>query len=73
MGWIEFRLGNVQAAYALLKKAYAKLDDPEIAAHLGEVLWQLGRQNEAREIWTAALAADPDHRVLNETVKRLTQ
>ena len=73
MGWIEFRLGNVQAAYELLKQAYAKLDDPEIAAHLGEVLWQLGRQSEAREIWTAALAADPDHRVLNETVKRLTQ
>lgn len=73
MGWIEFRLGNTQAAYELLKQAYAKLEDPEIAAHLGEVLWQLGRQNEAREIWTAALATDPDHRVLTETVRRLTQ
>lgn len=73
IGWIEFRLGNVDAAYAHLQRAYEQLDDPEIAAHLGEVLWTMGREQEARDIWADALARAPDHRVLNETVERLTQ
>lgn len=70
-GWVKFRRGKTQEAKVTLEKAYTKLKDPEIAAHYGEVLWVLGEKDRAREIWGAALAEDPDHRVLKETVKRL--
>lgn len=70
-GWVQFRLGQIEAARGTLEKAYGKLKDPEIAAHLGEVLWTLGEKDRAREIWDAALAEEPEHRVLKETVKRL--
>jgi tetratricopeptide (TPR) repeat protein len=71
MGWIEFRLGRHREARALLEKAFDKARDPEIAAHLGEVLWMLGERDRARAVWDDALARDPDHRVLRDTVERL--
>ena len=39
MGWVEFRLGRLEKAEELLKRAFAIKADPEIAAHLGEVLY----------------------------------
>jgi tetratricopeptide (TPR) repeat protein len=71
MGWIEFKLGDLQAALALLERAWALDQDPEIAAHLGEVLWTLGRQPAARSIWDAAAATRADHAVLRATRARL--
>lgn len=71
MGWIEYRLGRHREARALLEKAFDKAKDPEIAAHLGEVLWMLGERDRARAVWDDALARDPDHRVLRDTVERL--
>ena len=71
MGWIEFRQGRPREARALLEKAFDKVKDPEIAAHLGEVLWTLGEKDQARAIWQAALTRDPEHRVLRDTVQRL--
>ena len=73
LGWIEYRQGKVQEARTLLQKAFDKVPDPEIAAHLGEVLWVLGEKDRARAIWEAALTRDPDHRVLKETMERLTR
>jgi tetratricopeptide (TPR) repeat protein len=73
MGWVEFRQGRLAEARALLERAFDKAKDPEIAAHLGEVLWVLGEKVRAREIWDAALARDPDHAVLRETVNRLAR
>lgn len=70
LGWVEFRLGKVQEARALLEKAFDKVKDPEIAAHLGEVLWTLGDKERARAIWNAALVKDPEHKVLRETIDR---
>lgn len=72
MGWIQYRLGNLPKARDYLQQAYKKFPDPEVAAHFGEVLWQLGNQAKARRIWQEALAQYPDHRVLLETVERLT-
>ena len=69
LGWVEFRLGNTDRALALLKDAYGKRPDPEIAAHLGEVLWTLGRQDEARAIWREGAAIDPDHRALRRALE----
>ena len=73
MGWVEFRQGKIKEARVLLEKAFAKVKDPEIAAHLGEVLWKLGDKQRAQEIWGAALAKEPEHRVLKETVERLAK
>jgi tetratricopeptide (TPR) repeat protein len=73
MGWVQYKLGQPQDAKSWLEKAYGKAKDPEIAAHLGEVLWVLGQREEARAVWDKALADEPEHRVLKETMQRLTQ
>ena len=51
-------------------RAFAMRPDPEIAAHLGEVLWSRGQQQKAREIWQSQLKEAPDHPVLLETMRR---
>ncbi|WP_051785722.1 tetratricopeptide repeat protein [Endozoicomonas numazuensis] len=71
MGWIYYRLGNYQAALGYLKSAYAKYPDHEVAAHLGEVLWALGRKEDAKALWDEALQKSPDSDVLKETRERL--
>lgn len=71
LGWLHFRRDAPEEALHHLEEAYSLRPDPEIAAHLGEVLWSLGRHNEASEIWDAALERDPTNRVLGETLKRL--
>ena len=71
LGWIEFRLGNLSEAARLLRLAYATRPDPEIGAHLGEVLWALGQQDEARRVWREARGRDANNDVLLETLARL--
>jgi tetratricopeptide (TPR) repeat protein len=61
-GWLHYRLGNLEVAVDYLERAYRLFKDPEIAAHLGEVLWESGRKEEARRIWRGALSTDPAHR-----------
>lgn len=70
-GWALFRMGQFQAALEILGTAYGMRTDPEIAAHLGEVLWSLGRQGEARQIWDKARKDHPANETLTETIKRL--
>ena len=71
LGWVEFRLGNHTRALGILRGAYAKRPDAEIAAHLGEVLWAQGLQDEARRIWREGLALAKDNETLQNTLKRL--
>ena len=71
LGWVEFRLGNLPEALVLLKKAYANQADAEIAAHMGEVLWQLNQRDEARHIWREGMQKDADNETLRETLRRL--
>jgi len=71
LGWVEFRLGNTAQALAYLQKAYKDRTDPEIAAHLGEVLWHLKRTDEARKVWREALELAPNNETLQETLQRL--
>jgi Flp pilus assembly protein TadD len=73
MGWALYRLGRLEEAETLLKRALAERPDAEIAAHLGEVLWAKGDRDTARALWKAQLEANPDNAVLQETVKRLSR
>jgi tetratricopeptide (TPR) repeat protein len=71
MGWVLFRQGKGEEGLKYLQRAYAIRPDAEIAAHLGEVLWALGRRDEARKVWDEALEKTPDNDVLTKTVQRL--
>ena len=71
LGWVEFRLGRLPDAARLLGEAYRQRPDVEIGAHLGEVLWTIGRQDEARKVWREAQSRDAENEVLVETLKRL--
>ncbi|HLB15673.1 MAG TPA: tetratricopeptide repeat protein [Burkholderiales bacterium] len=71
MGWVLYRQGKTEEALKQLQRAYAGRQDPEIAAHLGEVLWVLGRRNEAQKVWDEALSKAPSNDVLTKTVQRL--
>lgn len=70
MGWIKYRRGQLNQALDYLKRAYAVQADPEIAAHLGEVLWQQGKREEALKTWEEALREYPDNEVLLNTSKK---
>ncbi|MCY7388337.1 MAG: tetratricopeptide repeat protein [Burkholderiales bacterium] len=68
LGWVQFRIGRVDEALATLKKAYQTRRDPEIAAHLGEVLWAKGEQAEALKLWQTALLENPDNDLLKTVI-----
>tara|TARA_B110000037_G_scaffold155558_1_gene175360 strand:- start:1377 stop:3119 length:1743 start_codon:yes stop_codon:yes gene_type:complete len=70
MGWIHFKLGNLDIAKQFIKKAYAINKDPEIAAHLGEILWVQGKKEEAKNVWKDSLNRHPSNTVLIETTNR---
>ena len=69
-GWLLFRQGKLAEALATLRRAFAKMADGEIAAHLGEVLWALGQRDEALAVWREAAKAHPTTEVLTATIKR---
>ncbi|ADX47421.1 Tetratricopeptide repeat-containing protein [Paracidovorax avenae ATCC 19860] len=71
LGWVEFRLGNHAEAARLLGDAFQRQPDPEIAAHLGEVLWTMGERSRALEVWRTGLQLNKDNETLQETIKRL--
>lgn len=71
MGWALFKLQRYAEAADYLRRAYSGRNDPEIAAHLGEVLWMKGEREEARRVWQGGLKAHPDNESLRETLSRL--
>jgi tetratricopeptide (TPR) repeat protein len=71
MGWVQYRLGKLDAAETQLRKAYQLRNDPEIAVHLGEVLWKKGQHDDARKLWREARAKDPKNDALKSTLTRL--
>lgn len=71
MGWVLFRRKDFPRALDYLKRAYDLRPDVEIAAHLGEVLWAMGRTDEARTLWREARGREPDNTTLRETLARL--
>ena len=71
LGWVLFRQGHAEQALPYLKDAFADDRSGDIGAHLGEVLWGLGRHADAEHIWSAAQEADPDDPLLAATRRRL--
>ena len=70
MGWVLYRLGRMDEAVDFLQRALALRNDPEIAAHLGEVLWVMGNKKAAKDIWETALKDTPKDDRLLEVIKR---
>ena len=70
LGWVEFRLGRLGQAQRTLQAAFDKRPDPEIAAHLGEVLWALGERDAALKTWREGQRLDPRNETLTKTLER---
>lgn len=71
MGWVQYRLGNLDVAAEHLKRAYElSHGDAEVAAHYGTVLWEQGKRKQARALWEKARRADPDDRALQKTLQK---
>ncbi|HVS27421.1 MAG TPA: tetratricopeptide repeat protein [Burkholderiales bacterium] len=70
MGWVQYRLGNFKEGADYLQRAFANRPDPEIAAHLGEVLWAQGRREEAQQIWQTSLKDNPGNETLQNVMKK---
>jgi tetratricopeptide (TPR) repeat protein len=73
VGWVLFKQGETEKALDYLTRAWEAFPDPEVAAHLGEALWETGNQSQARIIWEEGLEQNPDHTILRETIDRLTE
>jgi tetratricopeptide (TPR) repeat protein len=71
LGWVLYRQGHDDQALPFSAAAYTEDHGADIGAHYGEVLWRLGRHDEADRVWTEAGRADADNRLLNETRRRL--
>ena len=70
MGWVSYKLKDFATAIEFLKKAYAASPEAEVAAHLGEVLWESGEQDKARAVLLRSYAEDSDNPILNEVIER---
>lgn len=73
MGWVLYRLGNLVESTLYLQRAVDLQPDAEMLAHLGEVLWQQGKKEEAQKVWEQAREKDPTNAFLEETMQRLQQ
>ena len=70
LGWVHYRMGNINQGLSYLRQAFGINPDPEIAAHLGEVLWVQGIKDEAKEIWQSSLKNNPGNETLISTMKK---
>jgi predicted negative regulator of RcsB-dependent stress response len=70
MGWVHYRLGNLEKARGYLQQAWDMTGDGEIGAHLGEVMWMQGDRDDARRIWAESKESSPDNPVLQKVLDR---
>ena len=70
-GWLQFKLGHLDQALKYLQQAYERQPENEIAAHLAEVLWVIGRKDEARTVFERAIKGSPDDEYLQDFKKRI--
>ncbi len=72
VGWGYYRSGRLDESLAMLRRAFASNPDPEIGAHLGEVLWMHGDKDEARKVWQDSLKNHPDNLLLQTVIEKFT-
>ena len=70
VGWGHYRLGNISKSLEFLRRAYDAYPDPEVAAHLGEVLWVHGEKEQAKKVWDDALKSHSDNAILQAVIKK---
>ncbi|XQA77430.1 tetratricopeptide repeat protein [Xanthomonas sacchari] len=70
-GWVLYRLGKTQEALVQLRRAWSLVKDPEIAAHIGQVLWEQGKHEEADKYFDEARKLDPDNRALRRALEQV--
>ncbi len=61
LGWVKLMQRKYDDAQHWLEKAWSKSKDAEIAAHLGELYWVVGRKEDARKIWSVGQTIDPQY------------
>jgi tetratricopeptide (TPR) repeat protein len=71
LAWVEFRIGNLPEALRILQTAFKTNPNAEFAAHLGEILWAMGRKDEAIRTWKEGMQINAENETLRETLKRL--
>ncbi|PBJ82741.1 hypothetical protein CMZ84_11470 [Lysobacteraceae bacterium NML93-0399] len=69
-GWVLYRLGRHEDALVELRRAFSMMKDAEVAAHIGEVLWVMGRHDEARRYFDEGRAIDPENRSLIRALEK---
>jgi len=72
-GWLLYKLKDYSGALHYLQKAYQINPDPEIGAHLGEVLWALERRDEAKQLWREVIKKTKKGDRIRELVERFKQ
>ena len=70
MGWLQYKMGHKASGLTYLKRAYSGQHDPEIAAHLAEVLWATGSREDARRLLESSLKANPGNAALEKSMKK---
>ncbi|MFT6094765.1 MAG: tetratricopeptide (TPR) repeat protein [Pseudohongiellaceae bacterium] len=71
LAWAQYKLGQYEESLSNLRKAFVTFPDHEVASHIGEVLWTMGRRDEARKVWADALVDRPDSELIREAMERL--
>lgn len=70
IGWAYYLKGDAESALPYLRYSFENDPEPEVAAHLGEVLWALGERDRAVDVWTQAAHLAGDKKIWRETLKR---
>ena len=71
MGWVLYKLGQHKKALTYFEQAWNLIQDHEIAAHYGEVLWIIGKREKARKIWERGYESKPESEIIRATINRL--
>ena len=70
LGWVLFKQGEYEAALEELQRAYERLDDHEVAAHIVETLVALDRRDDALEVLVDAESRHADSDLLQDVRDR---
>jgi tetratricopeptide (TPR) repeat protein len=70
LGWVLHQRGRSADGLELLMRAFAGDRDPEIATHIGEAEWSLGRKDEAEKTWREALQRSPGDPHIKDALER---